>query len=110
MRRHMILTTVCAGLILSGTMGLAAEDLPKPQAFARYESMMNQSPFALATAANNFAEDRYITRVARTSDGGLVTVTIDCGADTNCKNLLTKAPFDGCHLISIEWSTREQAQ
>ena len=110
MRRHMILTAVCAGMIIAGTIGLAADDLPKPQAFARYEPMMNQSPFALATAANNSAEDRYITRVARTSDGGRVTVTIACGADTNCKDLLTKAPFDGWHLKSIEWSTREQAR
>src|SRR5437764_4794 len=43
-----------------------AEDLPKPLNFARYQAMMDHSPFAIATAvapppsAPNFAKDLYI--------------------------------------------------
>jgi hypothetical protein len=49
---------------------LFADDVPKPFAFARYQGMMDRSPFAVATAVAapaatpNFAKDLYIANAA----------------------------------------------
>lgn len=101
----------CAVLAAVAT-GFAADDLPKASSFARYEPMMNRSPFAVATAAAplpaatpNFAKDLYIANAARTPDGDLVTVA--SSADKNFKKYLsTKAPVDGYSVPNIEWSDR----
>ena len=89
----------------------AAEDLPKPFTFARYQSMMDRSPFAVATAAApvaaapSFAKDLYIANAARSPDGDLVTVA--SSADKNFKKYLTtKAPVDGFNVSNIEWSEK----
>ncbi len=89
----------------------AADELPKAPAFARYEAMMNKSPFAVASAVAvpaatpNFAKDLYIANAARTADGGLVTI-----ASTTDKNLkiylTTKEPVDGYTIADIQWSDR----
>jgi hypothetical protein len=111
MKRYLIFTTVCAGLIIAASFGLAADDLPKPQAFARYEPMMKRSPFAVATAVAlpaatpNFAKDLYVANVAHTSDGDLVTVA--SSTDKNLKKYLTtKAPVEGYKIENIEFSDR----
>jgi hypothetical protein len=88
-----------------------AEDLPKPLNFARYQAMMEHSPFAIATAvapppsAPNFAKDLYIANAARSKDGDMVTIA--SSADKNFKKYLTtKEPEDGYSISSIEWSDK----
>ena len=88
-----------------------AEDLPKPLNFARYQAMMDHSPFAIATAvapppsAPNFAKDLYIANAARSKDGDMVTIA--SSADKNFKKYLTtKEPEDGYSISSIEWSDK----
>ena len=88
-----------------------ADDLPKPLSFARYQAMMEHSPFAIATAvapppsAPNFAKDLYIANAARSKDGDMVTIA--SSADKNFKKYLTtKEPEDGYSISSIEWSDK----
>ncbi len=55
---------------------VAAEALPKPFTFARYQPMMDRSPFAVATAvaapvaAPNFAKDLYVANAAQVEGRG----------------------------------------
>ena len=86
--------------IAAGLLSVAADDLPKAQAFARYEAMMKRSPFAVATAVAapaptpNFAKDLYIANAARTPDGDLITLA--SSTDKNFKKYLsTKEPVEG---------------
>ena len=90
---------------------LAADDLPKPMSFARYNPMLDHSPFAVATAAApvvaapDFAKDLFIANAARSPDGDLVT--LQSTSDRNFKEYLTtKNPVHGYSISNIEWSDR----
>jgi hypothetical protein len=90
---------------------LTADDVPKPFTFARYQGMMDRSPFAVATAVAapaptpNFAKDLYIANAAHSKDGDFVTIA--SSADKSFKKYLsTKAPEDGYSITSIEWSEK----
>ena len=87
------------------------EDLPKKFEFARYEPMMNRSPFAVATAVAapaatpNFAKDLYVANAARTPEGDFVTIA--SLTDKNFKLYLsTKAPEKGYSIPGIDWSDK----
>lgn len=105
-----VLAAAALGVVVS--TAFAADELPKQQAFARYEAMMNRSPFAVATAAApapaatpNFAKDLYIANAARTADGDLVTIA--SSTDKNFKKYLsTKESVEGFSVPNIEWSDR----
>jgi hypothetical protein len=87
-----------------------ADDLPKPYALARYQGMMDRSPFAVATAVApagtpSFAKDLYVANAARSKEGDLVTIA--SSTDKNFKKYLTTtAPVDGYSISSIEWSDK----
>jgi hypothetical protein len=90
---------------------LVADDVPKPYTFARYQAMMDRSPFAVATAVAapaatpNFAKDLYVANAAHSKDGDFVTVA--SSADKNFKKYLsTNAPEDGYTITNIEWSDK----
>ena len=90
---------------------VAAEDLPKPYTFARYQKMMDRSPFAVATAVTapastpNFAKDLYVANAAHNAKEDLVTIA--SSTDKNFKKYLsTTAPVDGYSISSIEWSDK----
>ena len=89
---------------------VVAGDLPKPFSFARYQPMMDRSPFAVATAVApeatpNFAKDLYVANAARSKEGDLVTIA--SSTDKNFKKYLaTNAPVDGYSISSIEWSEK----
>jgi hypothetical protein len=89
---------------------IMAEDLPKPYNFARYQAMMDRSPFAVATAlapaeTPNFAKDLYIANAAHSKEGDLVTIA--SSTDRNFKKYLaTNAPVDGYGISEIEWSEK----
>jgi hypothetical protein len=112
MKQHLIGTSILGAVVTAALSSFAADSLPKPQAFARYEPMMNRSPFAVATAAApmpaatpNFAKDLYIANAARTPDGDLVTIAST--TDKNFKKYLsTKTTVDGYSVPTIEWSDR----
>jgi hypothetical protein len=89
----------------------AADVLPPQYNFDRYSKMMDQSPFAIASAVAapaatpDFAKDLYIANAARSQDGDLVTLA--SSTDHNFKKYLTtKEPADGYSIASIEWSDK----
>ena len=110
-KRYVISGAVWGTFALAGLIGFAADELPQAPAFARYQPMMDRSPFAVATAVAlpaptpNFAKDLYIANAAHTSDGDLVTIAST--TDKNFKKYLsTKTPVDGYSVPNIEWSNR----
>ena len=110
--KTLLIAAAAATLFLSTSGGYAAEDLPEPLQFARYEPMMQRSPFAVATApaatpppAPNFAKDWFVANAARSPEGDLVTVA--SSTDKNFKLYLnTKEPVDGVSVSNIEWSDK----
>jgi hypothetical protein len=97
---------------LLGVIATQAEEVLPPQFdFDRYSKMVDQSPFAVATAVAapaatpDFAKDLYVANAARSSEGDLVTLAST--SDHNFKKYLTtKAPVDGYSIANIEWSER----
>jgi hypothetical protein len=90
---------------------LLADDVPKPFTFARYQAMLDRSPFAVATAVAapaptpNFAKDLYVANAAHSKDGDFVTIA--SSADKNFKKYLTSTtPDDGYSIKNIEWSDK----
>ena len=90
---------------------LAADDVPKPFTFARYQAMLDRSPFAVATAvaapvaAPNFAKDLYVANAAHLRDGDMITIASN--ADKNFKKYpTTTTPDDGYSIVGIEWSEK----
>jgi hypothetical protein len=104
--------TLATILAIAGAIYSQAEDvLPPNYNFDRYSKMVDQSPFAVATAlaapaaTPDFAKDLYIANAARSQDGDLVTIAST--ADHNFKKYLsTKEPMDGYSIASIEWSDK----
>src|SRR6184192_4443751 len=99
-------------LAVLGVIDSQAEEVLPPQFnFDRYSKMVDQSPFAVATAVAgpaatpDFAKDLYIANAARSQDGDLVTIAST--ADHNFKKYLTtKEPVDGYGIANIEWSDK----
>ena len=97
-------------LAIAGATYSHAEDvLPPRYTFDRYTKMVDQSPFAVATAVAapaatpDFAKDLYIANAAKSQDGDLVTIAST--SDHNFKKYLTtKEPVDGYSIANIEWS------
>ena len=109
MKYHITLATIMA---IGGAMcSQAADVLPPQYNFDRYAKMMDQSPFAIASAVAapaatpDFAKDLYIANAARSQDGDLVTLAST--TDHNFKKYLTtKEPVDGYSIGGIEWSDK----
>jgi len=109
MKYSLTLVTVLA--VAGATYSQAADVLPPQYNFDRYSKMMDQSPFAIATAVAapaatpDFAKDLYIANAARSQDGDLVTIAST--SDHNFKKYLTtKEPVDGYSIANIEWSEK----
>jgi hypothetical protein len=105
---------ILALLALVGIVPLSrlfGDDVPAPYTFARYQAMLDRSPFAVATAVAapvatpNFAKDLYIANAAHSKDGDFVTVA--SSADKNFKKYLSgSAPDDGYSITNVEWSDK----
>src|SRR3954468_15577507 len=109
MKYSLTLATVIA--IAGATYSQAEDVLPPQYNFDRYSKMMDQSPFAIATAVAapaatpDFAKDLYIANAARSADGDLVTLAST--SDHNFKKYLTtREPLDGYSIANIEWSDK----
>jgi hypothetical protein len=104
--------TFTAIVVLAGATYIQAEEVLPPQYnFDRYSKMLDQSPFAVATAVAapaatpDFAKDLYIANAARSQYGDLVTIAST--SDHNFKKYLTtKEPVDGYSIANIEWSDK----
>ena len=109
MKYSLTLATIVA--IAGATYSQATDVLPPQYNIDRYSKMMEQSPFAIATAiaapaaTPDFAKDLYIANAAKSQDGDLVTLA--SSADHNFKKYLTtKEPVDGYSITGIEWSDK----
>src|SRR5215471_2658873 len=99
-------------LAVAGATYSQAEDVLPPQYhFERYLKMMDQSPFAVASAiaapaaTPDFAKDLYVANAARSQDGDMVTIAST--SDHSFKKYLnTKEPVEGYSIASIEWSDK----
>src|SRR5215831_15944979 len=99
-------------LALLGVICAQAEDVLPPQfTYDRYSKMVDNSPFAIATAVAapaatpDFAKDLYVANAARSPDGDMVTLAST--SDHNFKKYLTtKGPVDGYSIANIEWSDK----
>src|SRR5437867_3770301 len=99
-------------LAVLGVIGSQAEEVLPPQFnFERYSKMVDQSPFAVASAVAapaatpDFAKDLYIANAARSQDSDMVTIAST--SDHNFKKYLTtKEPVDGYSIANIEWSDK----
>ena len=98
-------------VLLGATYSEAADVLPQQYNFDRYSKMVDQSPFAVASAVAapaatpDFAKDLYIANAARSQDGDMVTIAST--SDHNFKKYLTtKEPADGYSIANIEWSDK----
>jgi hypothetical protein len=104
----------CLALLLLVGLPLrmvVADDLPKSFSFARYQGMMDRSPFSVATAlaapaaTPDFAKDLYVANAAHAKEGDLVTIA--SSTDKNFKKYLTtNGPVDGYSISRIEWSDK----
>lgn len=101
---------VLAGLLLClTTTGSANDDLPTTEKFARYQPMLQRSPFAVATAgapmptAPDFAKDLYVANAAHSTQGDFVTLAST--TDKTLKEYLnTKDTIHGFSISNIQWS------
>src|SRR5436189_3619346 len=103
------LTLASILVLLGATYSEAADVLPRQYNFDRYAKMVDQSPFAVATAVAapaatpDFAKDLYIANAVRSQDGDLVTIA-STGAHNFKTYLTTPEPMDGYSISSIEMS------
>jgi hypothetical protein len=104
-------TLISVATLLGAICAQAEDVLPPRFAYDRYSKMVDNSPFAIATAVAapaatpDFAKDLYVANAARSPDGDLVTLAST--SDHNFKKYLTtKAPVDGYSIANIEWSER----
>ena len=99
-----------SGFASVGALSSSADDVLPPRFnFDRYTRMVDQSPFAIATAAAlpeatpGFARDLYIANASRSPEGDMATIM--SSSDRNFKKYLTtREPVDGYSIASIEWS------
>jgi hypothetical protein len=105
------LTLMFAAALLGVICAKAEDALPPRFTYDRYSKMVDNSPFAIATAVAapaatpDFAKDLYVANAARSPDGDLVTIAST--SDHNFKKYLTaKGSVDGYSIANIEWSER----
>jgi hypothetical protein len=104
--------TLISATALFGVICVQAEDvLPPLFTYDRYSKMVDNSPFAIASAVAapaatpDFAKDLFVANAARSSEGDLVTIAST--SDHNFKKYLTtKGSVDGYSIANIEWSER----
>ena len=103
------LALLLSAAVIGALPGSADDVLPPRFNFDRYTRMVDQSPFAIATAmalpeaTPDFAKDLYIANAARSPECDMVTIM--SSSDRNFKKYLTtRKPIDGYSVAQIEWS------
>ena len=88
-----------------------ADDLPTKSNFNRYNTMVEHSPFAVASTVvapavtSNFARDLFVANAAKSPDGEMVTIASSSDKDFK-KYLSTKTAVDGYAIVNIQWSDK----
>lgn len=107
MKHIAIVAVLGAFAVVSGN----CQVIPAKLDFAKYQDLLEKSPFTVATAATpppqqaSFAKDLYVANAAHGPDGDLVTIAST--ADKNFKKYLTtNTPVDGYALSNIDWSDK----
>ncbi len=98
--------------IIAAVSARADDGLPQRLNFDRYKGMLDNSPFAVASAVvapaatPNFAKDLYVANAAKSPDCDMVTIA--SSADKEFKKYLTTCggPVDGYAIANIEWSDK----
>ena len=97
--------------VVIATKSMGDDIFPSRSNFGRYSAMVENSPFAIATAVAlpaapaDFAKDLYVANAAQTAEGDMVTIA--SLSDQNFKKYLTTTQsVDGYDIVSIEWSDR----
>src|SRR5215471_5072 len=107
--KHSLTLVILA--VAGATCSPAEEVLPPQYNFDRYSKMMDQSPFAVASAVAapaatpDFAKVLYVANAAKSQDGDLVTIASTAYHNFK-KYLTTKKPVDGYSIANIEWSDK----
>src|SRR5713226_9680153 len=92
--------------IIAAVSARADDGLPQRLNFDRYKGMLDNSPFAVASAVvapaatPNFAKDLYVANAAKSPDGDMVTIASSGERDFK-KYLTTKNPVDGYAIANI---------
>ena len=100
-----------AAILSSLAICVRADDLPAKVNFDRYKTMLEHSPFAVASAVvapaatPNFAKDLYVANAGKSPDGDMVTIGSSSDREFK-KYLTTRSPMDGYAIVSIEWSDK----
>src|SRR5678816_2157720 len=107
MKYSLMLATILA--IAGATYSQAEDVLPPQYNYDRYSKMVDNSPFAIATAVAapaatpDFAKDLYVANAARSPDGDLVTIAST--SDHNFKKYLTtKGSVDGYSIATVSYT------
>jgi len=111
-----ICTSAAVGiLLLLGARGFASEpvtELPKAVAIDRYQTMIERSPFALATQSApvrpvadvpGFAKDLVLTGAVRLASGEYVTLASRDGQSQRF-GLRTGETYNDIAMVSVAWS------
>src|ERR1041385_4879063 len=108
-RYTVLISAFTVATVIGAIPGGADDFLPSRSNFDRYSAMLENSPFAIATAvalpvaAPNFAKDLYVANAAHLPEGDMVTIA--SMSDKSFKKYLTTAEGqDGYDIVSIEWS------
>lgn len=101
-------------LLVTGCIALSvrADDMPKQFEFARYQPMMDRSPFAVATAqaapaaTPSIFKDLFVANAAKLEDEDVAT--LNSSADKNVHEYVsTKGPnAHGFLIANIDWSDK----
>jgi hypothetical protein len=103
---------VAATLLLGALAARTSAELPKAQPLARYQGMMERSPFAVATVvatpppAPTFAKELFVANAAKIDDKDVVT--LNSTTDKNFREYLTTGAVSerGYKLVDVQWSDR----
>src|SRR5438477_3203968 len=98
--------------IIAAVSARADDGLPQRLNCDRYKGMLDNSPFAVASAVvapaatPNFAKDLYVANAAKSPDCDMVTIAST--ADKEFKKYLTTCggPVDGYAIANIQWSEK----
>ena len=100
---------ICCAALLAIPVRAADPAMPEAYPAGRYSTMVEKSPFALATAAApvaepqaSFAANWYVHGIARAGDTDFVT--IKSRDATQIFSLIGREPQNGVSVASIEWS------
>lgn len=100
---------ICCAALLAVPAWAADKPMPEAHPAGRYATMVEKSPFALATAAApvaeaqaSFAANWYVAGIAKLGDTDFVT--IKSRDASQIFSLIGREPQNGVSVASIEWS------